>query len=71
VQSQNLGWHTENVTRTTLRFDELRVAWIGLQLATLTENLNVDAAIENLFVMHAARGEQLLAAQYLLRPSTD
>src|SRR5262249_30658871 len=66
-RSQNLDRSGEEVAGATLRPDELRLAWIDLELAPQTQNLDVHAAIEHFLVVHAAGGEQLLAAQYLLR----
>src|SRR5262249_8863237 len=66
-RSQYLDRRREDVAGATLRPDELRLAWIDLEFAPQSQNLDVHAAIEHFLVVHAAGGEQLLAAQYLLR----
>ena len=66
-RSQYLDWRREDVAGAALRPDELRLAWVDFELAPQSQNLDVHAAIEHFRVVHAAGGEQLLAAQYLLR----
>src|SRR5262245_54386626 len=58
-RSQYLDRRREDVAGATLRPDELRVAWIDLELASQSQNLDVHAAIEHFLVVHAAGGEQL------------
>jgi hypothetical protein len=69
--SEDLHRSGEHVTRTPLGPDELRRAGIDLQLAAQAQDLHVDAAIEDLLVMEMRGGEQLLAAQHLLRRSEE
>src|SRR5262245_38626027 len=66
-RSQNLDRRGENIAGTAFCLDQLRLALIGLELAAQSQNLNVNAAIEHLLVVHPTGGEQLLAGQYLLR----
>ena len=48
-----------------LGLDELRGAWIVLQLAAETQDLHVDAAIEDVF-MDSSRLQKMLAAERAL-----
>jgi hypothetical protein len=61
ARSQNLDRRRENVAGAAFCPDELRLAWIGLELAAQPQNLDVYAAIEHLLVVHPGSGEQLLS----------
>ena len=56
----------EHISDTSLGLDDLRCARVGLQLAAKAQNLNVDAAIEHVFV-HSGRLQKMLAAKRPLR----
>jgi hypothetical protein len=65
--SRHFDRDRKDVSGPAFCLDQLRIARVGLELAAQTQDLHVDAAIENLLVVHAARGEKLLAAQDMVR----
>ena len=56
----------EPLAGTTLGNDELGCARIGFELAAKPQDLNIDVAAENFFLVDAAGSEKLLPAQDLL-----
>src|SRR5262245_2489796 len=66
-QSQDLDRSREDVAGPTFGLDQPGIAWVGLELASQPQNLDVDAAVEHALVVHPAGGKELLAAQYLFR----
>src|SRR5690606_19185535 len=66
LSSKHVDRGGEHVPSTPFRHDQLRHAWVGLQLAAQSQDLNINAAVEHLVVVDVAGGQELLAAQYLL-----
>jgi hypothetical protein len=65
-RSQDFYRQRKHVADAAFRPDELRLARIAFELAAQPQDLNVHAAVEHLFIVHAAGGKQLFAAQHLL-----
>src|SRR6266702_3523847 len=63
---ERLNRNSEAVANAALGLDNARRARVGLQLASQPQDLDVDAAVEDVFV-DARRLEQVLAAQRALR----
>ena len=61
-----LDRQSKDVAKTALRPNDLRRAWIELQLPAQPQDLHIDAAVENVF-MHPRCLQQMLTAQRPLR----
>src|SRR3954447_24907901 len=64
--SSRFHGHCKNVSHPALRPNQLRLTWICLELSAQPENLDINAAIEHLVIVHPARSEELLAAEHAL-----
>ena len=60
-------WSPEDVARAALGHDELGLRGIPLDLAPQPQNLNVDRAVIDLVVVHAARLEELISGENSFR----
>src|SRR5262249_10123623 len=67
LASRHLDRGVEHIAGAALGLDQPGLARIGLELAAQAQDLDVDAAIEHFLVVHAARGEELLAAEHVMR----
>ena len=59
------------VARAALGLNQLWTARVGFELAPQTQDLDIDAAIEDFVVVAAAQFKQLFPAQYPLRGSEE
>ena len=65
-RSQDFYRQRKHVADAAFRPDELRLARIAFDLAAQPQDLDIHAAVEHLFFVHADGGKQLFAAQHLL-----